>query len=142
MMIVKTSQIVFTTIDLERNIVAREYSGDKKRITAYSVVYPGSNGNGFYVVQPALVKNKVRGHYLEKIDNNLKKEWSVEDVTDKGYVGSLPTLVNNDDRVVVWREHGKGINKLKPQIIAMTQVLEKPYLRDGYDGESKYFTIK
>jgi hypothetical protein len=132
----KNKQIVFTTLDLDGNIVATEnIKADKKR-TAYSVVYPGSNGNGFYVVRPALVKNRVRGHYLEKIDNNLQKQWSIEDIADKGYIG-IATLVNNENRVVVWREHGKGINKLKPQVICYdANTGETVFTRDGYDGES------
>ena len=45
----------------------------------------------WFCCSASLVKNRVRGHYLEKIDNNLKKEkWSVEDVTDKGYMGLQP----------------------------------------------------
>ena len=112
----KNKQIVFTTIDLDGNVVATNNIIADKRRAAYSVVYPAAKGEGFYVVRPALVKNRVRGHYIEKINNNLEVEWSVEDLTEKGYIG-IANLVNNDDRVVVWREHGKGINKLKPQIV-------------------------
>ena len=63
----KNKQIVFTVIDLEGNVVAKnEIAAEKKRV-ANSVVYPAANGEGFYVVRPALVKNRIKGHYLEKI---------------------------------------------------------------------------
>jgi hypothetical protein len=132
----KNKQIVFTTLDLEGNIVATNNIPADKRRTAYSVVYPGANGDGFYVVRPALVKNRVKGHYLEKISNDLEVEWSIEDITDKGYIG-IATLVNNNDRVVVWREHGKGIKKVKPQILCYDAATgETMFSKDGFDGES------
>jgi hypothetical protein len=132
----KNAQIVFKVIDLEGNIVAEnEIKAEKKRV-AYSVVYPGANGNGFYVVRPALVKNRVRGHHLVKIDNELKEQWSVEDVTEKGYIG-IANLVSNDDRLVIWREHGSGIKKIKPQIVCYDAATgDKVFSRDGFDGES------
>ena len=132
----KNKKIVFTTIDLDGNIVATNSITADKRRSAYSVVYPAAKGEGFYVVRPALVKNRVRGHYLEKINNDLEVVWSIEDLTEKGYIG-IANLINNDDRVVVWREHGKGINKLKPQIVCYDAATgETIFTRDGYDGES------
>ena len=77
MMTEKNKQIVFTTIDLDGNVVATNNIIADKRRAAYSVVYPAAKGEGFYVVRPALVKNRVRGHYIEKINNNLEvSEWS------------------------------------------------------------------
>ena len=132
----KNKQIVFTTLDLDGNVVATDKISAEKRRTAFSVVYPAANGEGFYVVRPALVKNRVRGHYLEKIDNNLKVQWKIEDVTEKGYIG-IATLVNNKDRVVVWREHGSGIKKLNPQIVCYDAATGKEiFSRNGFDGES------
>ncbi len=132
----KNKQIVFTVLDLDGNVFATEnIVADKKR-GASSVVYPAANGEGFYVVRPAFVKNRVKGHYLEKIGNNLETLWSVEDITDKGYIG-IASLINNNDRVVVWREHGSGIKKLKPQIVSYdANTGETIFSRDGFDGES------
>jgi hypothetical protein len=132
----KNKQIVFKTIDLDGNIVSSNEIPAEKRRTASSVVYPGANGEGFYVVRPALVKNRIRGFYLEKIDNELKVEWTVEDLTEKGYIG-VATLVNNEDRVVIWREHGSGIKKIKPQIVCYNAADgSQIFSRDGFDGES------
>lgn len=132
----KNKQIVFKTIDLEGNIVAsNEISADKKRV-ASSVVYPAANAEGFYVVRPALVKNRIKGHYLEKIDNNLEQQWQIEDVVDKGII-AVASLVNNKDRVVIWREHGSGIKKIKPQIVCYDAATgETVFTRDGFDGAS------
>ncbi|MEJ6589100.1 MAG: hypothetical protein QNL43_04790 [Crocinitomicaceae bacterium] len=132
----KNSQIVFTVLDLEGNVFATENIVSDKKRGATSVVYPAANGEGFYVVRPAFVKNRVKGHYLEKIGNNLEKLWTIEDITDKGYIG-IAALVNNNDRVVVWREHGTGIKKLKPQIVSYdASTGETVFSRDGFDGES------
>lgn len=132
----KNKQIVFTVIDLDGKVVAtNEIAADKMRV-ANSVVYPAANGEGFYVVRPALVKNRVKGHYLEKIDNNLEQQWSIEDVVDKGII-QVASLVNNKDRVVIWREHGSGIKKIKPQIVCYDAATgETVFERDGFDGQS------
>lgn len=132
----KNKQIVFKVLDLEGKIVAEdEISADKARV-ASSVVYPAANGEGFYVVRPALVKNRIKGHYLEKIDNSLEQQWKIEDVVDKGVI-QIAALVNNKDRVVIWREHGSGIKKIKPQIVCYDAATgDKIFERDGFDGES------
>ena len=132
----KNKQIVFTVIDLEGKVIAKnEISADKKRV-ASSVVYPAANGEGFYVVRPALVKNRIKGHYLEKIGNDLEVAWSIEDVVEKGII-SVASLVNNKDRVVIWREHGSGIKKIKPQIVCYDAATgDKVFERDGFDGTS------
>lgn len=132
----KNKQIVFKVLDLEGKIVASdEISADKKRV-ASSVVYPAANGEGFYIVRPALVKNRIKGHYLEKINNELEQQWKIEDVVDKGII-QVAALVNNNDRVVIWREHGTGIKKIKPQIVCYdAETGETIFERDGFDGES------
>lgn len=132
----KNKQIVFKVIDLNGNIVAEDVIAAEKKRVAESVVYPAANGEGFYVVRPALDKNRIKGHYLEKIDNELNVKWSIEDITDKGYIG-IASLVNNNDRVVVWREHGSGIKKIQPQLVCYNAADGKEiFRRDGYDGES------
>lgn len=132
----KNKQIVFTVLDLDGKVVATDEIKSEKRRAAFSVVYPAANGEGFYVVRPALVKNRVKGHYLEKIDNNLEQKWQIEDVVDKGII-SIAALVNNKDRVVIWREHGSGIKKIKPQIVCYDAATgETVFERDGFDGES------
>lgn len=132
----KNKQIVFKVLDLEGEIVASdEISADKRRV-ASSVVYPAANGEGFYVVRPALVKNRIKGHYLEKIGNDLEQQWKIEDVVDKGVI-KVAALVNNNDRVVIWREHGSGIKKIKPQIVCYdAETGETIFERDGFDGTS------
>ena len=132
----KNKKIVFKVIDLDGKVVAEnDISATKKRV-ASSVVYPAANGEGFYIVRPALVKNRIKGHYLEKINNELEEQWKIEDVTDKGII-SIASLVNNKDRVVIWREHGSGIKKIKPQIVCYDAATgETIFERDGYDGES------
>ena len=132
----KNKQIVFKVLDLDGKIIAtNEIKAEKARV-ATSVVYPGANGDGFYVVRPALVKNRVRGHYLEKIDNELNEQWKIEDITEKGYIG-IANLVSNDDRLVIWREHGSGIKKIKPQVVCYDAATgETVFTRDGFDGES------
>jgi hypothetical protein len=132
----KNKEIVVTVLDLEGNVFAKESVSAEKARAANSKVYPAANGDGFYMVRPAMVKNKIKGLYLEKISNKLETVWSVEDMIEKGFV-DIATLVNNDDRLVVWREHGLGIKKLKPQIVCYDAKTGKPiFSRDGYDGES------
>lgn len=132
----KNKQIVFTVIDLDGKIVANDNIAAEKARLANSVVYPAANGEGFYVVRPALDKNRIKGHYLEKINNELKVQWQVEDITEKGII-AIETLVNNKDRVVVWREHGLGIKKIKPQIVCYDAATgDKVFERDGFDGAS------
>ena len=132
----KNKRIVFNVLDLNGNIIAENAIAAEKRRVASSVVYPGANGEGFYIVRPALVKNRVKGYYLEKIDNNLEVKWSVEDVTEKGYIG-VATLVNNGNRVVTWREHGSGIKKIKPEIVCYDAASgNEVFRKDGFDGES------
>ena len=132
----KNKQIVFKVLDLEGKIVAEDnISADKRRV-ASSVVYPAANGEGFYVVRPALVKNRIKGHYLEKIGNDLDQKWKIEDVVEKGII-QVAALVNNKDRVVIWREHGTGIKKIKPQIVCYDAATgETIFDRDGFDGTS------
>ncbi|MDB4161398.1 hypothetical protein N9772_03430 [Bacteroidia bacterium] len=132
----KNKQIVFTVIDLDGKVIAKNEISAAKRRVANSVVYPAANGEGFYIVRPALVKNRIKGHYLEKINNKLEEQWKIEDVVDKGII-SVASLVNNKDRVVIWREHGSGIKKIKPQIVCYDAATgETVFERDGFDGES------
>ena len=132
----RNKQIVFKVIDLDGKIVAtNEIAAEQKRV-ASSVVYPAANAEGFYIVRPALVKNRIKGHYLEKIDNNLKQVWQIEDVTEKGII-AVAALANNQDRVVIWREHGSGIKKINPQIVCYDAATgETIFERDGFDGKS------
>ncbi|MFT4667094.1 MAG: hypothetical protein ACI9XB_004062 [Gammaproteobacteria bacterium] len=132
----KNKQIVFTVLDLDGNVVATDKISAAKRSAASSVVYPAANGEGFYIVRPALVKNRIKGHYLEKVNNMLEQQWKIEDVVDKGII-AVASLVNNADRVVIWREHGSGLKKIKPQIVCYDAATgEKVFERDGFDGES------
>lgn len=132
----KNKQIVFTVIGLDGEVIAKDEISAPKRRVANSVVYPAANGEGFYVVRPALVKNKIKGHYLEKLNNKLEEVWKIEDVVDKGII-SVASLVNNADRVVIWREHGSGIKKIQPQIVCYDAATgETVFERDGFDGES------
>jgi hypothetical protein len=132
----KNKQIVFKVLNLDGEIVAENEIAAEKKRTANSVVYPGANGEGFYIVRPALVKNRIRGFYLEQIDNELNVKWTVEDLTEKGYIG-VANLINNKDRVVIWREHGSGIKKIKPQIVCYDAADGSAvFTRDGFDGES------
>lgn len=132
----KNKQIVSTVLDLEGNVYATESISTEKRRGASSVAYAGADGDGFYIVRPAMENNKQVGVHIDKMSNKLETVWTINDVVEKGVV-NIATIVNNDDRLVVWREHGMGLTKLKPQVVCYDAKSGKEiFVHEGYDGES------
>lgn len=129
----KNKQNVFNVLDLDGKVVKTiSTSNEKKRLTA-STVYPAANGEGFYIVRPIAEKRK-NGFSIEKVNNELDVMWQIEDVLEKG-ISRVSDLINTEDRFVIWKEHGVGLKKLKPQIICYdAKTGQQIFVRDGYDG--------
>ena len=76
----------FVTIDSDGNIIKKEDRKHRKFATANSMkVFPGTDGNGFYVT--SAVKEKKWGYSVEKIDRDLRTIWEETVTRDRGYVG-------------------------------------------------------
>lgn len=75
----------FITIDSDGNIIKKEDRKHRKFATANSMkVFPGTDGNGFYVT--SAVKEKKWGYSVEKIDRDLRTMWEETVTRNKGYV--------------------------------------------------------
>jgi len=131
----KNKKNVFNVLDLDGTIIKeKSTSNEKKKLTA-STVYPAANGEGFYIIRPVNEKKR-NGYSIEKVNNQLEVEWKTEDIVEKG-ITQVADLINNEDKFVIWKEHGMGIKKLKPQIICFDAKTGKQiFIRDGYDGTS------
>ena len=131
----KNKQIVFNVIGTDGKLVKKRVEPAAKKRFASSVVYPAAKGSGFYIVTPIKEKKK-NGFKLALVDNNLKEVWSFVEAVPKG-ITRIADLVNSEDRFVIWKEHGLGIKKLKPTIIAYdAKTGKKIFSREGYDGVS------
>ena len=131
----KNKQIVFNVIGADGKLVKKKTEPAAKKRFASSVVYPAANGSGFYIVTP-IKEKKLSGFKLMLVDNNLKELWNFTETVPKGLI-KVADLVNSADRFVIWKEHGLGIKKLKPVIVAYdAKTGDKIFSRDGYDGTS------
>jgi len=131
----KNKKIVFNVIDLEGKIVkTNEIAIEKKRFIA-SKIYPAANGEGFYVVRP-IKEKKEKGFTIEKITNTLDIEWSFDEKVEKGVL-QVADLINSNDRFVIWKEQGKGLSKIIPEITCYdSKTGKKLFSRTGFDGEN------
>ncbi len=131
----KNKKMVTKVIDLEGTVVkTKEVLVEKKRLVG-STVYPAANGDGFYSIKVISEKNK-NGFSMTKINNQLDEIWTINEVTEKGIVRCLD-LVNNEDRIVIWKEVGLSIKKLKPEVVSYdAKTGQEIFAYGGYDGTS------
>ncbi len=133
----KNKQVVINVLDLDGKITKTKTISTEKKRLASSTAYPAAGGTGFYIVRPIEDKKANKfGFSIEFLNNELEEQWKVEEVVAKG-VSRVADLVNTPDRFVVWKEHGQGLNKLKPEIVCYdAKTGKKIFQYDGYDGTS------
>ena len=100
----------FITIDGDGNIIKREDRKHRKFATANSMkVFPGTNGNGFYVT--SAVKEKKWGYSVEKIDRDLNTVWEESVTRDRGYVGIEAAEAGNNKLLLITIEKPSLMSK-------------------------------
>ena len=133
---IANSKSVTIIIDVNGQIIKTDEVETTKKYLAVSTIFPGMNGDGFYIVRPEVVKPQF-GYTITKVDNDLKEIWKETQMPEssKGNIALLD-LINTGDKFVIWQTSGVGA-KIKPSIVAFdAKTGKKIYKRDGYDGTS------
>lgn len=131
----KAKQIVTTLLDKNGKVVTKKkVAAAKARFGMVgSKTYADNTGKGFYLVMPL---EKGRGYSIEKMDNNLKTIWKINDKVAKGRK-SVADLISTDDNVVVWQEFSPKGRLIKPQIVCYdAKTGAEKFIVGGYDGVS------